>query len=127
MITIFRDIELDEDERLLLLLGPDFDVLDVVTTARAAREFLIALTKIRWSRMGRTEEEIMRFIDEELEKDEIEIERETFLTERTFREEDRTLDIMWKRCTAMKGSRRVYMPGNRPVKEEAMLEVRQSQ
>ena len=46
MVKVFGGIEMDQDEKSFLSLGPDFAMLDVVDSAKAAREFLIAITKI---------------------------------------------------------------------------------
>ena len=70
--------------------------------------------------MGKSEDEISKFIDEELEEEDKLIEEEIFMNERVFAEEKKTLDLRKKRCTDMKGNRRTVFPGSRPVKEEAV-------
>ena len=58
MVMCYNGVILAKEEKMLLALGPDFAMLDVVSSAQAARDFLIALTKIRWARMGKAENEI---------------------------------------------------------------------
>ena len=77
--------------------------------------------------MGKSEEEIREFVDKELDSADRDLENETYLDEKVFKEEIGELDMRWKKCTKMQGNRRVMMPGNRSVKEEAILEMRQEQ
>ena len=97
MVTVYGDLMLDKDEKEFLALGPDFALLDDLKSIKATKEFLIAMVKIRWGRMGKSEDGISKFIDEELEEEDKLIEEEIFMNERVFAEENKTLDLRKKR------------------------------
>ena len=66
---VYGGLKLDNEKCALLALGPDFAMMEDIMTTRAARDFLIALTKIRWGRMGKTSEEITQYVDKEIQKE----------------------------------------------------------
>ena len=74
--------------------------------------------------MGKPPEEIKyeRKIEELEEEDEVE--EQVFLTQRKYNHEEKKIDLGYQTCTEQKTSRRVIFPPERPVKEEATLEVR---
>ena len=85
---------------------------------------MIALTKIRWGRMGKGESEIVRF----REMSDIEEEENIYMISNLERIEvnleSKVITPDYKRCTSMKGNQRIIFPGGRPAKEEAAMEVR---
>ena len=58
MVKTFGDVELDGDEKAFLSLGPDFAMYEDFNKAKTETDFLIAATKMRWSRMGKPKEEV---------------------------------------------------------------------
>ena len=52
LITVYGDIQLSQDEKKFLSLGPYFPLMEDVKEEVAAQDFLIGLTKVRWTRMG---------------------------------------------------------------------------
>ena len=52
MVTVYGDIELSEQERKFLILGPRFPLMENLKEEIAAQDFLTGLTKVRWGRMG---------------------------------------------------------------------------
>ena len=56
MVKVLGDISLDEDEQQYLSLGPEFAQFDMVDEEKITVDFLMATTKIRWSRMGKDKE-----------------------------------------------------------------------
>ena len=72
VIRIFTgdvDIDLKAVEKEFLALGPDFALQDILDDEAIERDFMAALTKIRWSRTGKSEDEIRReILEEEMEK-----------------------------------------------------------
>ena len=95
-----------------------------MTRSQCEKEFLTGLTKIRWNRMGKTKEKIKlsRPLEDVLEDEEAE--KEVFLAKRVFNTDTGKVDLGFVRSTNMKTSRRVTFPPGRPIKEEAVLEVR---
>ena len=91
---------------------------------RIKTDFLISLTKIRWGRMGKEESEVVRFREMEDIIDEEKIEIISNLDRREVDFENKTVTPGHKRCTNMKGNRRIIFPGGRPAKEEAVMDVR---
>ena len=124
MITCFGGIEIDDDEKSYLSLGPDFAQFEKLTKSQCEKEFLTGLTKIRWNRMGKSHEEIKlsRPLEEVLEEEEDE--KEVFLAKRVFDTDSGKVDLGFTRSTNMKTSHRIIYPPGRPIKEEAVLEVR---
>ena len=87
-------------------------------------DFVSGVTKIRWDRMGKEPEEILRRrevtdIQEEEEIDIIANEAKRVVD--TIKKE---VNIGLKRYTDMKGNRRVIFPSGRPAKEETVFDVR---
>ena len=74
--------------------------------------------------MGKSLEEIKlsRPLEQVLEEEEAK--REVFLAKRVFDTDSGKDDLGFTRSTSMKTSRRVIFPPGRPIKEEAVLEVR---
>ena len=58
--------------------------------------------------------------------EDMEVEEETFLANRIFDDERRTLSMANTRPTGMATNRRILMPGPRPPKEEALLDTRKA-
>ena len=70
MISVYGGVKLDKQEKMFLSLGPEFTVLDKLDYTKIKGEFQIALTKIRWARMGKEPEEVNREIsDKEIEEE----------------------------------------------------------
>ena len=84
MITVYGDVKLDKQEKMFLTLGPEFTVLERLDYAKIKTEFQIALTKVRWLRMGKEPEEIVREIDDKEAAEEEEIEKISFLENRVY-------------------------------------------
>ena len=53
MVMTFGGVELDEDKRSFLSLGPDFATYEDFLRKRTEVDFLIAATKMRWGKMER--------------------------------------------------------------------------
>ena len=58
LVNTYGGIELDKDEKEFLSLGPDFAIFEPLKRQKAAKEFLMATTKIRWDIMGKPIEDI---------------------------------------------------------------------
>ena len=65
MITTYGNVTLDANEVKFLELGPNFAMMEDLNLDNIRTEFMIALTKIRWGRMGKEENEVVRFRDVE--------------------------------------------------------------
>ena len=91
---------------------------------KAAKEFLMATTKIRWDRMGKPIEDIKYKRNIVEIEEESEIEKKIFLETRKFKEDELVVDLGYQTCTKMKTNRRVIFPPARNAKEEALIEVR---
>ena len=74
--------------------------------------------------MGKEPDDIMysRLV-KDLEEEE-EAEKEVHMVKRVYKDEEKKLDMGYRRNTDMKASRRVIFPLGRPVKEEAKIETR---
>ena len=71
MITVYGKIELEEGEKKFLELGPEFALLEDINLEDVKKDILIALTKVRWGRLGKDTEEVKRYRDkEEVEEEE---------------------------------------------------------
>ena len=55
------DVELTDQERKFLTLGPDFPLMENLEEKQIERDILTALTKIRWTRTGKESKEVVRF------------------------------------------------------------------
>ena len=104
--------------------GPGFPLMEKLDSGQIERDYLTALTKVRWSRTGLDTSEVVRYKTEEEEEKEEEMEQVEHLNTRVFDEDRRTLDLSKKICTDQKQNRRVFMPQARPVKEECCLRTR---
>ena len=124
MISTYGNVKLDKQERMFLSLGPEFTVLDRIDQRKIKGEFQAALTKIRWSRLGKEPEEVLREVEDNELKEEEDIDKISFLENRVFDEEAKTVRMEKVRCTDMKVNRRIVFPGGRNPKEEAEIEVR---
>ena len=125
VVTIYGEVELSKAERKFLNLGPQFPLMEELKEEIAAQDFLTGLTKVRWGRMGKEPNEIVRYKDvQELEEEE-KIDGIAFCETREFREEDRKVSLARKQCTNMKTNRRVFMPSPHQVKEECILQTRE--
>ena len=52
LITVYGDVQLTSQERKFLSLGPYFPLMENLDRETAAQDFLTAITKVRWERMG---------------------------------------------------------------------------
>ena len=86
---------------------------------RIKTDFLISLTKIRWGRMGKEKSEVVRFREMEDIIDEEKIKIVSNLDRREVDFENKTVIPGDKRCTNMKGNRRIIF------QEADMLQKRQ--
>ena len=124
MITTYGEVQLDNQERKFLSLGPHFSLLEQLQIKQFKVDFQTALTKVRWARHGLETEEVQRYkLETEMEEEE-KLERMVHLEQRQFKEETKEVDLGGVRCTNMKTSRRLVFPPGRGTKEEATLEVR---
>ena len=124
MVKTFGGVELDEEEKSFLALGPEFAMYEELKEAKAESDFLMAATKIRWDRMGKDPGEVTHMTEKkEIEQDE-EIEKEIFMSRRVFNEDESKIEMGYQVCTSMKTNRRVVFPPGRPNKEETNLEER---
>ena len=126
MITVYGEVELSPQEKSFLALGPKFPLMETLNNEQIERDFLTALTKIRWSRTGMESDEVTRYKTEEEQKEEEDMEEEVHLNTRVYDEVRRTLDLSKRICTDQKGNRRVFMPRARPIKEECNLRTRKN-
>ena len=124
LITTYGETQLDNNEKNFLELGPYFAMYDDIDEDEVKGDFLTSLTKIRWDRMGKEPEEILRWRNEEDIKEEEEIDIIANSDRRIVDTNKRQINIGLKRCTEMKGNRRVIFPAGRPAKEETALDVR---
>ena len=127
MITVYGDIKLDNQEKQYLSLGPEFTVLEKLDRRKIKSEFQSALTKIRWSRMGKETSEVRREVEEKELEEEEQIEKQVHLNQRVYEEENNQVWLSRKRCTEIKTNRRVIFPTGRSPREESELEVRKQQ
>ena len=74
--------------------------------------------------MGKEESEVVRFREMEDIIDEEKIEMISNLDRREVDFENKTVTPGHKRCTKMKGNRRIIFPGGKPAKEEVLMDVR---
>ena len=65
MVTTYGGVELDSQEMQFLALGPEFTILEKIDKRKMKVNFQTALTKIRWSRMGKDPSEIVREMSEQ--------------------------------------------------------------
>ena len=86
-------VVLDKHEKMFLSLGPEFTILENLDMRTIKGEFQTALTKIRWSRMGKEPEEYPREIDEQAAKEEEDIEKICFLENRVYAEEENKVSM----------------------------------
>ena len=77
-------------------LGPDFPLMDSLNTKEAAVDFVTALTKVRWGRMGKDTSEITRFRNQNEVIEEEKGDKEAHMETREFKEERKTLDMSFK-------------------------------
>ena len=121
VFTGATQIDLEAVEKEFLALGPDFALQDYIDDETIERDFMAALTKICWSRTGKSEDKVRREVSEEEMNEQEKIETEVYMAGRPFKEEASTLSMSLKKCTDMSTNRRVILPGNRTPKEEAIL------
>ena len=132
-VTIFGQVDLDNNERALLAKRPEFAVFDCVDKKRLQEEFNVALCKVRWDRRSRD----WLLEEGESEKDWSESEREARMGQEllekqedaearlVYNEETDVVDLGSRRATDMKHNTRLHMPQPRPPGEEAVLGARQ--
>ena len=71
MIWTYGNVKLDSMEEKFLQLGPNFAMMEDLDLDKIRTQFMIGLIKIRWGRMGKKEDEIVRYRDlEEIEEEE---------------------------------------------------------
>ena len=87
------------DEKQFLALGPGFLLYDEIDREKAKLEIGIALTKIRWQRMGYDPTEIKRYHSTEELAEEEQVEKEVYLQRKVFNEERNRLDLGLMKCT----------------------------
>ena len=82
MITVYGGVQLRNKEKLYLMLGPDFTVTEDLDMVRIRKDFQTTQTKVRWGRMGRDPEEVVRFRTREEEELEDKLDRQEHLDRR---------------------------------------------
>ena len=129
-------LELNEDEKSLLALGPKFCVRKRLDEDEFERELEECIAKVKWELMSREEKdrregadpsnaEIMSILTEEEKEDVEEYEEEQEARRRmVYHADDRTWNYSRKRVTDIKGNSMVVLPGKcRKFQEEANLEM----
>ena len=124
MIQMFGSVKLDPWEEIFLELGPNFAMMEDMNLDRINTDLLISLTKIRLGRRGKEESEVVRYREMEDIIDEEKKDMISNLDRREVNFENKTVRPGHKRCTNMKGNRRIMFPGGRPAKEKEVMEVR---
>ena len=61
VVTVYGSVELDKDEMSFLSLGPDFLLVEDLCLEKAKLDFDIAVTKVKWQRMGLDPCEVVRY------------------------------------------------------------------
>ena len=134
-VVIFGEVELSEDERSLLNLGPGFMLHSPLNDEEMQVEAVVALTKIRWGRRSRGTDMMS---DMALDKEEMDRGVETLIEEESLMDaiSAESRDVLGddghsfrmgrKRATDMKNNREVCMPGPAPPSVEAGHNVRMS-
>ena len=70
MISVYGEVDLSPQERKFLALGPGFPLMERLDANQIERDYLTALTKVRWTRMGLETSEVQRYVTEKEEEEE---------------------------------------------------------
>ena len=132
-VMIYGDVELNEEERSLLNLGPGFMVTAPLDSEEMQVEAVVTLTKLRWGRRGRGTEDMTdnEIALEEKEKGLDKLEEEESIAagiqsvaRDVISEDEKSIRMGSMRATDMKNNREVCMPGPAPPSVEAALNTR---
>ena len=122
-VVTYGNVNLNEDEKSLLNLGPNFMVLGDLDPIEMQVEATVTLTKIRWSRMSRGVE---KMTERQIEKEELDLGLQEMVEEERLADalnaeardvispDFKAVNMGQKRATDMKNNRDVKMPGPAP-------------
>ena len=126
-VKIFGNVNLTEDEMELLKLGPGYMVVAQLTEEEMRTESTVSMTKMRWDKLKKGQEDMT---GKDIEKEENEMTEEELLEQMNLAEalDRETRDVLdengtrmnmgRRRATDMKGNRKVIMPPpSRPIVE----------
>ena len=131
-VTVYGEVDLDYEERLILNRRPEFAIYDVVDRKRLIEEMNVAMTKVRWDRTSQgwnqeEEDDYRKLSNEDKkisdEKLEGELDEDSQMRLVYDNEQDR-VDMGSRRSTDMCHNTRVILPPPRSPAEEAVLDAR---
>ena len=116
-ISVYGDLNLDEDEKEALQMDPKFAVLDPLSPEDFEVEIELCISKQKWNRMSRAGNS-----EDEAEREQVEL--EDTMSREVFDLEEKVFNMQKQRVTDLKHNAYVILPPTQEIDYESLLELR---
>ena len=116
-VSVYGDVNLDDDEKEALQMDPKFAVLDPLSPEDFEVEIELCITKQKWNKMSQAGN-----CETEAEREQVEL--EDAMTREVFDPEEKVFNMQKQRVTDLKHNAYVILPPAQEIDYESLLELR---